>query len=394
MNLTWAHNTKSKVVNPGGCGILPYPHATGFKIPLLAHVNNYLRDMSFKDFHRINAFRYEIRGKDSKALSDAMMLHVELYRLPAPFDDKNSTPHGQEGTDGAISVPSLYIRNVHVHLPVRLRIGRRRAILFDTTKATSELERCVMKHPQVWRPRLKGHQLLHDLCEIILCTYSHRQAIGQTGWDARVLVADLFLTERTRTDVDWTRPLSLTPGLGDDRTPRCVDRSLTCDSRWLAAKLERWDGDTADPSLPQLELVVANGTAVSLYVSVLTGRTPSSANMAYLYNAYRLADFRIDEPAENVIMNAIVDLCSKPGSMAGIDVDYVLEYMPDSLLRKSCVDFCINRGKKREPPEHLFETLLEKVPLCLFATLRSFSTRSRLCPASSDARIIHWASFA
>ncbi|KAI7505131.1 hypothetical protein KC367_g743 [Hortaea werneckii] len=162
-------------------------------------------------------------------------------------------------------------------------------------------------------------------------------------------------------DVDWTRPLSLTP---------------------------------ADPSLPQLELVVANGTAVSLYVSVLTGRAPSSANMADLYNAYRLADFRIDEPAENVVMNAIVGLCSKPGSMAGIDVDYVLEYMPDSLLRKSCVDFCINRGKKREPSEHLFEALLEEVPPCLFATLRSFSTRSRLCPASSDARIIHWASFA
>ncbi|KAI6791234.1 hypothetical protein KC361_g7454 [Hortaea werneckii] len=77
--------------------------------------------------------------------------------------------------------------------------------------------------------------------------------------------------------------------------------------------------------------------------------------MADLYNAYRLADFLIDEPAENVRMNAIVDLCSKRGSMAGIDVDFVLEYMPDSLLRKFCVDFCINLRTKREPPEDLLE---------------------------------------
>lgn len=130
---------------------------------------------------------------------DALMLHYELNGLPAPFTDKNSIPHGQEGTDGAISLPSLYIRNSHVHLPARLRMGCSRTIMFDTTKATTELERCVVKHPQVWRPRLKGHQLLHDMCKIILCTYSHRQAISQTGWDTRVLVADLFLTERTRT---------------------------------------------------------------------------------------------------------------------------------------------------------------------------------------------------
>ncbi|KAI7277873.1 hypothetical protein KC345_g6338 [Hortaea werneckii] len=112
---------------------------------------------------------------------------------------------------------------------------------------------------------------------------------------------------------------------------------------WLTAKLERWNGDIADPNLPRIELV-ANGKAVSIYVSVLSGRTSSSANMSDLYDAYRLANFLLDEPAENVIMNAIIDLCSTRGNMNGIDVDYVLKYMPESLLRKFCVDFCINLG--------------------------------------------------
>ncbi|KAI7267299.1 hypothetical protein KC343_g920 [Hortaea werneckii] len=170
-------------------------------------------------------------------------------------------------------------------------------------------------------------------------------------------------------DVDWTRPVLLVPGLGDDRAPRCVDRALTCHSRWITTKLERWNADIADQNMPQLELD-ANGKAVSTYVSVLSGRTPSSANMSELYNAYRLADFLIDEPAENVIMNAIIDLCSTRGNMNGIDVDFVLEYMPDSLLRKSCVDFCINRGTRQEPPEGVTEALLKEVALSLLATLR------------------------
>lgn len=49
--------------------------------------------------------------------------------------------------------------------------------------------------------------------------------------------------------------------------------------------------------------------------------------MSELYDAYRLVDFLIDEPAENVIMNAIIDLCSTRGNMNGIDVKFVLEHM-------------------------------------------------------------------
>ncbi|KAI7163581.1 hypothetical protein KC349_g1258 [Hortaea werneckii] len=177
-------------------------------------------------------------------------------------------------------------------------------------------------------------------------------------------------------DVDWTKPLLLVPGLGHDRTPRCTDSGLTCHSRWLTAKLERWNHDIADPSLPQLE-VMGNGKAVSIYVGVLSGRTPSSASMSDLFDAYKLADFLIDEPAENTVMNAIIDLCSKRGNMDGIDVDFVLEYMPESLLRKFCVDFCINRGTKEELPEGLTEALLKEVSLCLLATLRKPSNKGR-----------------
>ncbi|RMY55366.1 hypothetical protein D0865_04218 [Hortaea werneckii] len=126
-------------------------------------------------------------------------------------------------------------------------------------------------------------------------------------------------------DVDWTKPLLLVPGQGHDRTPRCTDRGLTCHSRWLTAKLERWNHDLADPNLPQLE-VMGNGKAVSIYVGVLSGRTPSSASMSDLFDAYKLADYLLDETAENAIMNAIVDLCSTRGKMDRIDVDYVLEY--------------------------------------------------------------------
>lgn len=167
---------------------------------MLASVSRSFRDLSLKEFYHANTFGYEIRGKDDNALSDGLMLHLTLFGLPAPFNDKNSTPHGQEGTDGAISVPSLYIRNVHVHLPARLRPGRRRTIIMlDTTEATHQLERCVVKYSQVWRPQLKGHQLLHSLCKITPCTYSYRQEISQTRWDTKTLVTDLFLTERTRT---------------------------------------------------------------------------------------------------------------------------------------------------------------------------------------------------
>ncbi|RMY03928.1 hypothetical protein D0868_07216 [Hortaea werneckii] len=114
--------------------------------------------------------------------------------------------------------------------------------------------------------------------------------------------------------------------LGHDRTPRCTDRGLTLHSRWLTAKLERWNHDLADPNLPRLE-VMGNGKAVSIYVGVLSGRTPSSASMSGLFDAYKLADYLLDESAENATMNAVVDLCSTRGNMDTIDVDYVLEYM-------------------------------------------------------------------
>lgn len=71
---------------------------------------------------------------------------------------------------------------------------------------------------------------------------------------------------------------------------------------------------------------MGNGKAVSIYVGVLSGRTPSSASMSDLFDAYKLADYLLDETAENAIMNAIVDLCSTRGKMDRIDVDYVLEY--------------------------------------------------------------------
>ncbi|KAI7358292.1 hypothetical protein KC354_g9738 [Hortaea werneckii] len=297
----------SKVVGLGEYGRSPYLH--GFKITVLASVSRSFRDLSLKEFYHANTFGYEIRGKDDNALSDGLMLHLTLFGLPAPFNDKNSTPHGQEGTDGAISVPSLYIRNVHVHLPARLRPGRRRTIIMlDTTEATHQLERCVVKYSQVWRPQLKGHQLLHSLCKITPCT-----------------------------DVDWTKPLLLVPGQGHDRTPRCTDRGLTCHSRWLTAKLERWNHDLADPNLPQLE-VMGNGKAVSIYVGVLSGRTPSSASMSDLFDAYKLADYLLDETAENAIMNAIVDLCSTRGKMDRIDVDYVLEYRSRLILNNNRSD--------------------------------------------------------
>lgn len=116
---------------------------------VLASVSRSFRDLSLKKFYRTNTFGYEIRGKDETALNDALTLHLTLFGLPAPFNDKNSVPHGQEGTDGAISVPSLYIRNVHVLLPARLRLGHRRTIMFDTAEATRQLERCVVKYSQV-----------------------------------------------------------------------------------------------------------------------------------------------------------------------------------------------------------------------------------------------------
>ncbi|KAI6910467.1 hypothetical protein KC318_g3226 [Hortaea werneckii] len=294
-SLRISRNTESKVVGLGEYGKSPYLHATGFKIPVLASASRYFRDLNLKEFYRINTFGYEMRGKDDKALSDGMMLHVELYRLPAP-SEKNSTPQGQEGIGRAITLPSLYIGRLHVRLPARLRIARTRTIKFDTDDATDQFERAVVLYPQVWRLELKGHQLFHNMCNIPL------------------------------KDVDWTKPLLLVPGLGHDRTPRCTDRGLTCNSRWLAAKLERWSGGLADPNLPQLD-VMGNGNAVSIYVGVLSGRTPSSASMSDLFDAYKLADHLLDEPAKIVIMNAIIDLCSTRGNMDAIDVDYVPEYM-------------------------------------------------------------------
>ena len=89
----------------------------------------------------------------------------------------------------------------------------------------------------------------------------------------------------------------LVPVLGHHRTPRCTDRGLTCNSRWLTAKLERWNGHLADPNLRQLE-VMENGNAISIYVSVLSGRTPSSASMSGLSDTYKLADYLLDEPAK------------------------------------------------------------------------------------------------
>lgn len=46
----------------------------------------------------------------------------------------------------------------------------------------------------------------------------------------------------------------------------------------------------------QLE-VMGNGKAVSISVDILSGRTPSSAGMSDLFDAYKLADYLIDEPA-------------------------------------------------------------------------------------------------
>lgn len=155
-----------------------------------------MRDMSLKELYRINTFGYEIRSKDGKALSDAMMLHVELYRLPAPFDNQNSVP---QGIGRSLSLPSLYIRRLHINLPARLRIARTRTVRFDTDDAIKQFERAVVRYPQVWRPDLKGHQLLQDMCDIIMCTYSHRQETSQDEWNTKTLISNLFLTERA-----WT----------------------------------------------------------------------------------------------------------------------------------------------------------------------------------------------
>ena len=125
-----------------------------------------------------------------------MMLHVELYRLPAPFSDQNSTPQGREAICRALSLLSLYIRRLHIHLPTRLRIAGTRTIRFDTDDAIKQFERSVVQYPQVWRPELKGHQLLHNTCNIILCTYSHRQEISQDEWSTKAMLTNLFLTER------------------------------------------------------------------------------------------------------------------------------------------------------------------------------------------------------
>ncbi|KAI7211025.1 hypothetical protein KC333_g7905 [Hortaea werneckii] len=326
---------RSGVVGLGEYGKSPYLHATGFKITVLASVSRYFRDLSLKEFYRANTFGYEIRGKDDNALSDALMLHLTLFGLPAPFNDKDSTPHGQEGTDGAISVPSLYIRNLHVHLPARLRLGRRRTIMFDTAEATRQLERCVVKYSQVWRPQLKGHQLLHSLCKIILCTYSHRQEISQTAWDTKTLMTDLFLTERTRTvrtthTYDILRQLRpRNKGrrricLGPDKSPRVIDRELVTTSKWITAKLDRWSGNDASTT-PQLE-VMGDGKSVSVYVAVHHGKTPS-ARLPEFFDAYKLADYLVDEHAENIIMNSIIMLGSDRRSIDGIDVDYVMKCM-------------------------------------------------------------------
>merc|ERR1712070_420555 len=82
------------------------------------------------------------------------MLDVELHRLPAPFNDANSTPEGQEGIGRAIALPSLYIRRLHIHLPARLRIARTRTIKFDTDDAITQFERSVVQYSRVWRPDL------------------------------------------------------------------------------------------------------------------------------------------------------------------------------------------------------------------------------------------------
>ncbi|KAI7553778.1 hypothetical protein KC331_g993 [Hortaea werneckii] len=123
---------------------------------------------------------------------------------------------------------------------------------------------------------------------------------------------------------EYTAPLSLIPGLGADKSPRVIDRELVTTSKWITAKLDRWSGNDASTT-PQLE-VMGDGKSVSVYVAVHHGNPPN-ARLPELFDAYKLADYLLDEHAENIIMNSIIVLGSDRRSIDGINVDYVMEYM-------------------------------------------------------------------
>lgn len=79
---------------------------------------------------------------------------------------------------------------------------------------------------------------------------------------------------------------------------------------------------------------MGDGKSVSIYVAVHRGKTPS-AKLLELFDAYKLADFLINEHAENAIMKSVNMLGSDRGSNDGSDVDCVIEYVPTSLSGSS-----------------------------------------------------------
>ncbi|KAI7102549.1 hypothetical protein KC340_g3607 [Hortaea werneckii] len=145
-------------------------------------------------------------------------------------------------------------------------------------------------------------------------------------------------------NVEYTAPLSLIPGLGVDKAHRVIDRDLVASSKWITAKLARWSGDDVSTT-PQLE-VMGDGKSVSIYVAVHHGKTPS-AKLSELFDACKLADFLINEHAENAIMKSVNMLGSDRGSIDGNDVDYVIEYMPTSLSGILCEVLHGLRDEKR-----------------------------------------------
>ncbi|KAI7213137.1 hypothetical protein KC333_g6740 [Hortaea werneckii] len=165
---------------------VPYPYMVKYRIPSIIQVNKGFRKIGLKAYFRHNTFGIEIWGRDNGGKQDQNVwdLCTSLRHLPGFAND--------------LTIPSLNIRHLHVHLPFHVRFNISTTNIWDPTIAKKKfLSEIIFDEDDCFGPLLDGS------CAVSFVEYDHKEifitrvARGAVEHHTK----EVRLTEKARTTI-------------------------------------------------------------------------------------------------------------------------------------------------------------------------------------------------